>query len=292
MTNLHWASSFFKQPILSITPLDGGLQHRIDLIKLADRSLWIAKIFSSQTWIGATNLIHLQFTEGIAAQVACKLANTHAAESIIDVLGEKAMIISYCEGEMLSVITADQAFILGGQLAQIHSLKLPTENAKPFPPIVVAPKTSVPVDLEPLIARCNEYRHYERDKWVVSHRDMHVGNIIWRNANSPHLIDWESAGLIHPFTELIGLATNNAGLALGLLNEQQFCATLLGYNHYAGHLPKEDGYLWELIFQSWLLWFCFCGRQGWQNEVSQTLETISLIRDNLINLKKWYAKLA
>lgn len=296
MANEHWSSVYFTQPLISITPLTGGLQHHVDLIELADQSKWICKKFSFPTWLGATTRQRLEFTQTIATIAANQLdltfsaRHTEANHFLLTVEGHFALILPYCEGNVLETIDCKQAYILGNKLAQLHLLHFPVQGAEIFP--VIKPISKLAMEYTPwlrkLINHCNRYRDYDAQNWVVSHRDIHVNNIIWRNSETPHVIDWESAGYMHPFVELIGLAVNCAGMANSVFATEQFQATLLGYADYAGNLPKMDAILWGQTLHSWLLWLTYCLERGWEKDAWQTLRAIEFIHDTMEEMQRLY----
>ncbi len=317
MKNEHWSRTFLKQEIISVLQVGANLgdphppfghllpegrrenegeglkQHHLELVELADHSKWVCKTFYPQTWLGRINESNLEFTETVAAQVATKLGVTFAAHrennrAVLTRGKAKAIIVPYCEGQVLSVITAQQAYLLGCILAQMHLLKLPTTGAKPFPVLSLSDKFYLPSWLKELIANCNFYSHHQASEWVVSHRDIHAANIVWRNDGKPHLLDWESAGFIHPAIELIGLAANCAGFAYCGFEAKSFRATLMGYGEFAQKLPKINTKLWVLIFYTWLLWYCFCLRQNWLAEASLILQTIELIKEKAAEMQEIY----
>lgn len=296
MIENHWSTVFFKQPIISVEPLKGGRQHQIDLITLVDQSKWICKKLSRQTWLGEINAAQLEWTEVIAAMVASELEISFAAyhhETGIPVLtvnDSYALIIPYCEGLVVPLVTKRQAFLLGKLLAQLHSMKLPGASAEGFPAISLPENDSCPSWLQAQIERCNYHRQYEVNQWVVSHRDVHMNNIIWCDTESPHLIDWESAGFIHPSIELVGVATNCSGMAIHSFDAERFQSTLMGYGQCMGKLPKMDTILWELTLHSWLLWYSHSLRQGWQDDAILTLQAIELILVKLNEMKQLYER--
>lgn len=297
MDNEHWSSIYFTQAILSITPLDGGLQHQVDLIQLVDQSKWVCKKFSLSTWLGLTTQPRLEFTQAIATIAANELDLTFAAHqneahhSLVTAEGNFALILPFCEGKVLETVDSKQAYILGNKLARLHLLNFPVQCAENFPTVILPKEMNCTPWLRELINHCNSYRYYEANKWVISHRDIHVNNIIWRDSETPHLIDWDSAGYIHPFVELIGLAVNCAGMANSVFAIEQFQAALLGYAECAGNLPEMDAILWEQTLHSWLLWLAYCLEQGWQKEAWQTLEAIKFIRDTMEKMQQLYTAL-
>ncbi|MFO2870545.1 aminoglycoside phosphotransferase family protein [Legionella pneumophila serogroup 1] len=49
---------------------------------------------------------------------------------------------------------------------------------------------------------------------VITHRDMHIQNVLWDRQSKPHIIDWESAGLMNPILEIIGYGLEWSGIIL------------------------------------------------------------------------------
>lgn len=75
---------------------------------------------------------------------------------------------------------------------------------------------------------------------VLSHRDMDPKNVIWRDAVSPVLIDWESAGLINPTEEIINVAMEWAGMTEILFRENIFISVINGYCGSSGRLNESE----------------------------------------------------
>ncbi len=264
MTKNHWAQAYFRSEIGSIISLTEGKKNPTDLVILVDETRWVCKLLGSQSWLGNRANMELELTEQFADEVSNRLGYTFSAfrdfhqRSILTLNQSRGLIIPFCEGEILSQFSLSQAMILGYHLAGLHSLKLRYAEANPFPAINFPDKRNPPRWVKELILRSNKYRYCGEEQWVFSHRDIYAANIVWRSDERPHFIDWESAGLIHPFVELIGLALNNAGLATCIFDAEQFYATIKGYWQYSNNLPRADVLLWEQIYHSWLLWYVYC----------------------------------
>ena len=89
------------------------------------------------------------------------------------------------------------------------------------------------VDLRELlstICRWNKLYHSTIPKLnqelVITHRDMHSQNILWDNSNDPHIIDWESAGMMNPMLEIIGYGLEWSGIILHQKVNVDFFKTL------------------------------------------------------------------
>ncbi|MDP1602191.1 MAG: phosphotransferase [Legionella sp.] len=274
----HWSAPFFTSDILEILPLKKGLHHQLELIHLVDNSYWVGKKFSEHNWLGPTNFNQLVATENMATVIADKLAITCAAlkkegnNAVLQIDDQYAVIRPYYYGQSYSRLSIVQAEILGTLLAKIHCLKLHHSALKPFPKIT---DITCPPWLTDIAMQCNASITYRTDLWVGAHRDTHMDNFIWQDKKSVHLIDWESAGMIHPGVELAGLASNCAGIETCQFDENLFAATLRGYKAHTLHLPPMDETLWVQTWHSWLLWYAFLEHQeGLQIDKTNTMNIL------------------
>jgi aminoglycoside phosphotransferase (APT) family kinase protein len=71
--------------------------------------------------------------------------------------------------------------------------------------------------------------------FVFSHRDLHQGNVIWRDGK-PIVIDWEMQGVVHPSEDAIFTAYLWAGGIAGKPQMETFEAFLAGYSDAGGRL--------------------------------------------------------
>jgi Ser/Thr protein kinase RdoA (MazF antagonist) len=186
---------------------------------------------------------------GIPAAAA--LASSDGKQETVQEMDDQTFIVyEWISGAMLGSGSVDpaQAGIIGKLLGQIHSLHLHL-------PDLEIPSVSTYSDWNELLLRAEE-QHIAWSKriraalpllieWssaceaaderlnrhlVVSHRDLDPKNVLWRDAQSPILIDWESAGLTNPTAEVVRLALNWAGWPLTLPQESAFAAVLRGYH--------------------------------------------------------------
>lgn len=259
----HWSAPFFNSDILEIIPLTKGCHHQLDVVRLVDNSYWICKKFSKNNWLGPINFDQVMATESLAATVARKIGHTFAAlkvdknRLVLRIDDNFAVIRPYYHGQTDSTLSIAQAEILGMILAKIHCLKLINPRLMPFPKIRLQEGVECPPWLMEIALQCDESVAYQADLWICSHRDLHMGNLIWQGKENVHLIDWESAGPIHPGVELVGLASNCAGIDKCQFDEALFTATLKGYKAVALELPAMDKILWIQTWHSWLLWYAF-----------------------------------
>ncbi|OGT37557.1 MAG: hypothetical protein A3F11_02765 [Gammaproteobacteria bacterium RIFCSPHIGHO2_12_FULL_37_14] len=65
-------------------------------------------------------------------------------------------------------------------------------------------------------------------------------NVIWHDANSPILIDWEGAGLINPTEEIINVAMEWAGMTEILFRKNIFLSVIGGYCNAKGCMVEGE----------------------------------------------------
>jgi len=213
------------------------------------------------------------------------LEKSHPVLRINDQL---AVIRPYFHGNSFLTLSVKQAEILGMLLAKIHGLKLQSHGLEHLPEIRWPVDIKYPVWLLDIVAQCNESIRYRADLWVCSHRDMHRGNILWQDKNTPHLIDWESAGLINPGVELAGLASNCAGVAVCQFDEHLFLATLRGYKAVALQLPTMDKIMWVQTWHSWLLWYAFLNLDGQKVDRENTMDILNFMQGVQMKIQQLY----
>lgn len=88
---------------------------------------------------------------------------------------------------------------------------------------------------------------------VISHRDLDPKNVMWQG-NKPYIIDWEAAGYVNPFQELVEVINYWITEADGSYNFEKLAALLDAYKTYK-----------EIRFVDWdtVLLCSFDGILGW-----------------------------
>jgi Ser/Thr protein kinase RdoA (MazF antagonist) len=111
-------------------------------------------------------------------------------------------------------------------------------------------------------------------KLILSHCDFDLPNVIWQNAASPVLIDWEYAGLVNPAVDLFTTAINWSVKSGGLIDKFLFQAVLNGYQSVCGKTPIISEEAVAVYLGYCLEWIEFCLRHGKSNAALQSLKTI------------------
>lgn len=90
-------------------------------------------------------------------------------------------------------------------------------------------------------------------KVVISHRDLDPKNVMWQE-EKPFLIDWEAAGYVNPYQELLEVINYWADDGKGGLNPCYFRAIM---NAYQRHMDLTD-VAWDAVFAG-----SYAGMLGW-----------------------------
>lgn len=109
---------------------------------------------------------------------------------------------------------------------------------------------------------------------VLSHRDLDPKNVMWQD-DKPYFIDWEAAGYVNPYQELLELLNYWADKGNGELDKEKFHALYKGYISIVEKLNVN----WDIVLASG-----FGGMLGWLNysfKRSLGIESSSLEEKNL-----------
>lgn len=267
-----------EQNITALEPLGGGRQHDVFLLSLTNKQHIVLKNLSLDCYLGHYSASHFEYTEQLASYIDSKLNCAVAALNIkgtkhytISDNGAFFLIFPFCEGTIEHHLSGEQCYIMGRLLANIHNLK-PIElplTPMSFSPFKIEQWSELlngyiePSTLELFIQladRCYQTRNAYKGLRVLSHRDINLENILWLRPDKPMLIDWESAGLIQPGVELIGLAFNMAGISNSKLDLEKLRLTVKGYcsasDTNINQLLTED--LYYQAYATWFKWLDYC----------------------------------
>ncbi len=112
---------------------------------------------------------------------------------------------------------------------------------------------------------------------VISHGDLTQANIIWKNITSPLIIDWESAGWLHPQIELIGVLFNWSGINVGTCRQESVTPIIQGYQAVGGEININENTLWASL-NSWFAWLLFNMRECVLNNKPVEVEIVHTLK--------------
>lgn len=90
---------------------------------------------------------------------------------------------------------------------------------------------------------------------VLSHRDLDPKNVMWKDDN-PYLIDWEAAGYINPYQELLEVLNYWSNTGKGEIDKGKF---MILYAAYIG-IAENCKVSWDVVLSGG-----FAGMLGWLN---------------------------
>lgn len=88
---------------------------------------------------------------------------------------------------------------------------------------------------------------------VISHRDLDPKNVMW-NGDKPYIIDWEAAGYVNPYQELLEVINYWADDGAGNLVKEKCDVLINAYRRYM----DISTVLWEEVFHG-----SYIGMLGW-----------------------------
>ena len=137
---------------------------------------------------------------------------------------------------------------------------------------------------------------------VISHRDLDPKNVMW-NQDTPYLIDWEAAGYVNPYQELLEVLNYWAMNENGELDKVKFKILLNAYKEYMSTKNVD----WDCVLNSG-----YAGMLGWleyslkrslgiesideedkvlgAEQVIGTIKELERYDNQLILLKKWLSE--
>lgn len=134
---------------------------------------------------------------------------------------------------------------------------------------------------------------------VISHCDMDPKNVIWYE-NNPIIIDWESAGYIHPMLDLIETALYWSENADGKIDKNKFMIFINAYESKRGKLNTDWNTILNKCFSSKLDWLEYnlkralriectddTEQQMGAEQVTETIKDILRFNENKVVLLEW-----
>lgn len=289
-------TKLFTQLKLAFTPpihlvdLTGGKQHQTIKVTDAAGLSWVVKKLNRNCWLGNYSLDYFKQVEHLAFKVESLTQQTVSAFSFNDRIIHSLevgdfIILPWVEGDVCFDINLSQAELLGDLLAKIHQLQLDYKGFQPFQVLNDKFLTNkISSDYCKLLTQCNQTLSYQSEQFILSHRDINLSNVIWCDENQPMLVDWESAGLIHPLIELIGLALNCAGAESGQMSWDKFNSSISAYKQNISLNLTIDDSLYNQTYYTWFAWMDYCLRCQHHNNTDEEIElcltVIQILRDN------------
>ncbi|WP_113927911.1 aminoglycoside phosphotransferase family protein [Bacillus sp. P14.5] len=305
-------------------PLTGGLLHKIFRVE-TDRGKFAVKILNPQIMNrpqARDSYIHSEMVASFLAEklpaLPAKVINGTQLQKFED---QYFLVYDWIIGKTkpLSELNSNHARLIGSLLGEIHNsdialcnikmnipqkhpahkwniyLQKGKENHSAWTGLLAENSTS----LYKWSAAAEKAAPILSSDLVISHRDLDPKNVMW-NDSTPVIIDWESAGFIHPMQDLLETALYWSVNDIGELQEDSFSSFLKGYKSKgkeltadwksvldAGYSAKLDWLEYNLKRSLWIE----CGDKEEQQlgteQVYETIDELKRYEEQIPDLLKW-----
>lgn len=254
-----------KQPV----EVKGGLLHKLYKVT-TDKGEYAIKCLNSAIMKRESALQRMKNSEKIAAilgrEVPAILGKEINGNHVQLFKEQYFMVFNWIYGKSIFPPNISEAhcFAIGNLLGKIHRLDIsvsgvviddevqqlfewnkylemrPKENAIWFSIYEESIENLIKYNLKALNAKA-----VLSENKVISHRDLDPKNVMWQGSN-PYLIDWEAAGYVNPYQELLEVLNYWADDGNGGLVKNHFITLLNAYKKHKG----LNGANWDIVLDS------------------------------------------
>ena len=304
--------------VLALRPVSGGLLHKMYRVE-TECGVYAVKILNPEI---------MQWPEALKNTVNSEKV-AHALENIVPVVAAKEfegkhvveydgtwfMVFDWLEGASVFVpkITAEHCAKIGELLGKIHATDVEVEGMEQseevrevfaWEKLCEAMKkveqgaiTAFENFLPELLALDAEVVHalkISSFRKCLSHRDLDPKNVMWQG-NSPYIIDWEAAGYVNPFQELVEVINYWVTEVDGSYNFVKLTVLLDAYKAH-----KEIRFVdWDMVllcsFDGILGWLEYNARRAaglLENDEIDRMEGRKQVEGTITEIKRQKAQMA
>ncbi len=263
--------------IESPLPVSGGLMHKMYKV-VTDTRVYAIKCLNPTIMKRKGVVDNMIQAERIAAEFSGYLPVVAAIDfdgsPILHINHKYYMLFPWVEGTSLfpPSINVKNCYEIGSVLGKIHKLNIsvPEVEKGNIQPINynwheyyekgVEQKTAwidiygKSIDnLNHWTSQVNEANSILSECMLISHRDLDPKNVMWEE-EKPYLIDWEAAGYVNPYQELLEMLIYWSDNGEGELDKKNFNSLLNAYRSYmtTNHID------WDYVLDSG-----YAGMLGW-----------------------------
>lgn len=299
--------------LINAAPISGGLLHRMYAVETTEGK-YAVKLLNPNIMSRETAMVNYINSERIASYLSSKIpglpADKKDGKFVQNLNGQFYLVFQWAEGKSLkwSEIKTSHCEIIAGILAEIHQtdfseLTVPHERTDKGKPIDwnnylqqgkqecaewVEGYQAIIDKLQVWYASAIAATEYLEVDMMLSHRDLDPKNVLWQE-NKPLLIDWESAGFINPYQDLLETAIYWSANEDGEIDQQRLNSFMRGYKERSGELYAD----WDVVLATgfsgkleWLeynlkrsLWIECADEQEQQMGTAQVTRTIRELKD-------------
>lgn len=271
--NIYKIGNVIEKPI-SIT---GGLMHKVYKVT-TDSNIYAVKWLNPSIMQRNGVMKNMINSERIANAFSFYLpviaALSFEGHNVLHLSGEYYMVFDWIEGTSIFPpdISEKNCYEIGSVLGKIHHLDISIPEAEKEEVNSISynweqyhekgiEQKAAWIDLYAGVTkklviwtqRVNDANLKLAENRVISHRDLDPKNVMW-NHEIPYLIDWEAAGYVNPYQELLEVLNYWADDGDGGLDKDKFNILL---HSYCEHMSTKN-VDWDCVLDSG-----YAGMLGW-----------------------------
>ena len=293
--------------------IKGGLLHRMYCVNTT-KGTYAVKVLNSEIMKRKSALQNMINSEKIAAL----LAQTVPAVVSLEINGSQIhkldgiyyMVFPWVEGKSVfsSEITVKHCEIIGDFLGCIHRQNITLEGLeKEYDAINMYDWTNdlqMAEKISPSEKWTVQYKKavHDIERWnqrvcdvedilakhmVISHRDLDPKNVMW-NDGQAYIIDWEAAGYVNPYQELLEVINYWTDDGKGNLCKEKFDALLTAYKKHISLDDVDWSAVLDAGFSSMLGWLSYNVKRALGIEISNETERKEGIRQVQVTIEELY----
>ena len=198
------------EPVAEPRPISGGLLHKMFRVETA-RGVFAVKALNPDIMARPEALANMRAGEQTNSEFGIRNAEFGVCASVggvVEVEERYFIVYPWVEGASVFApeITVEHCRVMGHVLGAIHRADVRIPGLEPEVDLRQPYDWSLAED--PRLRRWDEAALAGKEKLrsvqVVSHRDLDPKNVMWQDLR-PCVIDWEAAGYVNPWQELIEL---------------------------------------------------------------------------------------
>jgi len=249
--------------VRTMRPVSGGLLHTMYKVKTST-GVYAVKVLNPEVMRRPKALQNMTHSEKIAHElervVPLVAAKEFEGSHTVKWEGTWFMVFDWLDGVSLFTadITTEHCGKIGDALGKIHAANVQIEGIIPETEVRKEYDWSLLEDeylpeLTELDAEVVRALKVMSSHQVISHRDLDPKNVMWQSGK-PYIIDWEAAGYVNPYQELVEVLNYWIADETGSQKFRKFEALM---SAYAAHMPV-DSVDWDSV-----LLCSFDGMLGW-----------------------------
>ena len=198
------------EPLAAPEPVSGGYLHKMLRVETA-RGIFAVKALNPDIMMRPEALGNMRLGERINSEFGMRNSELKVCASIsgvVEVNGAYFIVYPWVDGTSVFApeITVEHCLIMGDVLGRIHRAAVRIPGMEPEQALRQAYDWSLMADerLPLWDAAALDGLNRLQAVQVISHRDLDPKNVLWQGME-PCIIDWEAAGYVNPWQELIEL---------------------------------------------------------------------------------------